>query len=130
LDVSVGDEKMDTLIDGAIGELSVFDQTFSVYAHGVSLSAFQAPANWQKRAGKRTEPVNKVEIIVPHPHDLIIAKLAVGRPKDFEFAVTVARLFPMADSELNNLIDEFCAAHLQAEAALRANVQIWKQRRK
>jgi len=129
LDLSVGDEKMDTLIDGSIGELSVFDQTFSVYAHGVSLSIFQAPASWEKRAGKRTEPVNKVEIIVPHPHDLIISKLAVGRPKDFAFAVVVARLFPMTEIELNKLIDEFRAVHPQAEVALRANIQIWKQRR-
>jgi len=128
LDISVGDEKMDTLIDGSIGELSVFDQTFSVYAHGVSLSAFQAPANWQKRAAQRTEPVSGVEIIVPHPHDLIISKLAVGRPKDFAFAVAVARLFPMADAELKNLIGEFRAVHPQAEAALRANVEIWQNK--
>jgi len=128
LDISVGDEKMDTLIDGSIGELSVFDQTFSVYAHGVSLSAFQAPANWQKRAGKRTEPVNQVEIIVPHPHDLIVSKLAVGRPKDFAFAAVAARLFPMTDVELNNLIDEFRAAHPQADAVLRANIEIWQNK--
>lgn len=129
LDLSVGDEKMDTLIDGSIGELSVFDQTFAVYAHGVSLSAFQAPANWQKRAGKRTEPVHQIEIIAPHPHDLIISKLAIGRPKDFDFAVVVARLFPMTDAELNNLLDEFRAVHSQAVAALHANVEIWKRRR-
>ena len=55
LDISVGDEKLDTLIDGAIGELSAFDETFFVYAHGVSLSVFQAPRNWLERAGKRTE---------------------------------------------------------------------------
>jgi len=125
LDVSVGDEKMDTLIDGAIGELSVFDQTFSVYAHGVDLATFQAPMNWQQRTGKRIEPTSGIEIIVPHPHDLIISKLAVGRPKDFEFAVVVARLFPMTDEVLNDLVDEFRVVHPQAEAALRANVEIW-----
>ncbi|MGH7457328.1 MAG: hypothetical protein ACRENG_38615 [bacterium] len=32
VDVTVGDAKLDLLIDGAIGELSSFDQTFSVYA--------------------------------------------------------------------------------------------------
>ncbi|MGH7601241.1 MAG: hypothetical protein ACREOI_33200, partial [bacterium] len=98
LDISAGDEKLDTLIDGSIGELSSFDQTFSVYAHGVNLAAFQAPANWRQRTGKRIEPVSGIEIIVPHPHDLIISKLSVGRPKDFDFAVSVARLFPMTDN--------------------------------
>jgi hypothetical protein len=129
LDVSVGDEKLNTLIDGAIGEFSVFDETFSVYAHGVSLLNFQAPVNWQQRVGRRIEPVSGVEIIAPHPHDLIISKLIAGRPKDFDFAVSVARLFPMPDNVLNDLVEEFRAMHPQAEAALRANIQIWKQRR-
>ena len=128
LDVSVGDEKMDTLIDGAIGELSAFDQTFAVYAHGVDLASFQAPANWRQRTGKRTEPMSSVEIIVPHPHDLIISKLAAGRPKDFDFAVSVARLFPITDSVLNDLMDEFRVAYPQAEVALRANVEICQNR--
>jgi hypothetical protein len=128
LDVSVGDERLDTLIDGSIGELSSFDQAFSVYAHGVNLAAFQAPANWRQRTGKRTEPVSGVEIIVPHPHDLIISKLNAGRPKDFDFAVSVARLFPMTDDVLNDLMEEFRAAHPQAEAALRANVEIWRNK--
>jgi hypothetical protein len=129
LDVSTGDEKLDTNIDGALGEFSSFDMTFSVYANGVNLSSFQAPVNWQRRSGKRTEPVTGVEIIVPHPHDLIISKLAAGRPKDFDFAVSVARLFPITDNVLNDLVDEFRVVHPQAEAALRANVEIWKQRR-
>jgi hypothetical protein len=128
LDVSVGDEKLDTLIDGSIGELSSFDQTFSVYAHGVNLAAFQAPANWRQRTGKRIEPVSGVEIIAPHPHDLIISKLSAGRPKDFDFAVSVARLFPMPENVLNDLVDEFRAVHPQAEAALRANVEIWRNK--
>ncbi|MDZ7363463.1 MAG: hypothetical protein ONB46_22495 [candidate division KSB1 bacterium] len=128
LDVSVGDEKMDTLIDGSIGELSAFDQTFAVYAHAVGLNAFQAPVNWQQRTDKRKEPVSGVEIIVPHPHDLIISKLAAGRPKDFDFAASVARLFPMSDDVLKDLVDEFRAAHPQAEAALRTNVEIWRNK--
>ncbi|MCI0693100.1 hypothetical protein L0337_13970 [candidate division KSB1 bacterium] len=128
LDVSVGDEKLDTLIDASIGELSSFDQTFSVYAHGVNLAAFQAPANWRQRTGKRIEPVSGIEIIAPHPHDLIISKLSAGRPKDFDFAVSVARLFPMPDSVLSNLVEEFRAVYPQAQAALRANVEIWQNK--
>jgi len=59
---------------------------------------------------------------------LIISKLAVGRPKGFDFAVVVARLFPMTDIELNNLIDEFRDAHPQTDAALRTNVEIWQNK--
>jgi hypothetical protein len=128
VDVTVGNAKLDLLIDGAIGEFSLFDKTFSVYAHSVDFALFRAPANWRQRTGKRTEPVGGVEIIVPHSHDLIISKLAVGRPKDFDFVVSMARLFPMTDVELSNLIDEFHAAHPQAVAALRANVAIWQNK--
>jgi len=128
VDVTVGDADLDLRIDGAIGEFSLFDQTFSVYAHSVDFALFQAPMNWQQREGKRMEPTSGVEIIAPHPHDLIISKLAVGRPKDFAFAVVVARLFPMTDIELYNLIDEFRNAHPQAEAALRGNVEIWQNK--
>ncbi len=129
VDVTTGDVKLDLLINGAIGELSLFDKTFSVYAHSVDFALFQAPVNWRQRTGKRIESVSGVEIIVPHPHDLIVSKLSVGRPKDFDFAVSVARLFPMTDNVLNDLVNEFRAAHPQAEATLRANIQIWKQRR-
>jgi hypothetical protein len=128
VDVTTGDEKLDLLLDGTIGELSLFDKTFSVYAHSVDFALFQAPANWQQRTGKRIEPVSNVEIIVPHPHDLIISKLSAGRPKDFDFAVSVARFFPMTDDVLNDLVEEFRAVHPPVEAALRANVEIWRNK--
>ncbi len=128
VDVTTGEAKLDLLIDGTIGELSLFDKTFSIYAHSVDFALFQAPVNWRQRTGKRIEPVSGVEIIVPHPQDLIISKLSVGRPKDFDFAVSVARLFPITDNALNDLIDEFRVVYPQAEAALRANVEIWQNK--
>lgn len=126
LDISVGNEKLDSLIDGAIGELSAFDETFSVYAHGVSLATFQAPNNWRKRAGKRTEPVSGIEIVVPHPHDLMISKLVAGRPKDFDFATRVHELYPMTEEEVEALSAEFRQAHPEALPALQAHLKTWR----
>ncbi len=40
VDVTTGDAKLDLLIDGAIGEMSLFDRTFSVYAHSVDFALF------------------------------------------------------------------------------------------
>ncbi|MBI4657930.1 MAG: hypothetical protein HY735_03615 [Verrucomicrobia bacterium] len=37
------------LIDGAIGELSTFHQTFGYYAHGVDETTATLPAGWQDR---------------------------------------------------------------------------------
>lgn len=128
VDISVGEENLDALIDGSIGELSAFDETFSVYAHGVSLEAFQAPVNWQQRAGSRTEPVSGVEIIVPHPHDLIISKLAAGRPKDFDFAISAAKFFPLSDIELDRLMKEFEEKYSAAANTFRGQVEDWKSK--
>lgn len=127
LDLSVGNDALDTLIDGAIGELSSFDQTFSVYAHGVSLSSFQAPINWQSRMARRTEPVRGVEIMTPHPHDLMLAKLVAGRPKDFEFARRVAVLFPVTEEEIERLVEEFRQAHPQTVRQLLQNLETWRE---
>lgn len=126
LDISAGDDKLDTLIDDAIGELSYFDETFSVYAHGVGLSTFQAPSNWLKRAGKRTEPAIGIEIIVPHPHDLIISKLVAGRPKDFDFATLVHKLYPMSKEEIENLLAEFQQAYPSSFSALQKHLEMWQ----
>ncbi|MGE0462855.1 MAG: hypothetical protein AB7Q16_15945, partial [Vicinamibacterales bacterium] len=41
-------EKSD-IIDGAIGELSTFHQTFGYYAHGVDETTAILPAGWEKR---------------------------------------------------------------------------------
>ena len=40
------------LIDGAIGELSVFHETFGYYAHGVDESTGVLPEGWQDRLVK------------------------------------------------------------------------------
>ena len=37
------------LIDGSIGELSPFDQTFGYYAHGVSVETATLPLGWRDR---------------------------------------------------------------------------------
>lgn len=128
VDISAGDENLDTLIDGTLGEFSAFDETFAVYAHGVSLEAFQAPAKWRQRVGTRTEPVSGVEIIVPHPHDLIISKLIAGRTKDFDFANAVTQLFPLSESEFNQLLNEFREVYPDAETRLKENVEVWKNK--
>jgi hypothetical protein len=75
------------LVDGAIGELSAFHQSFGVYAQGVSTSTAILPPGWESRLvvfeSPGTEPGRGLCL---EPHDLVAAKLAAGREKDFEFA--------------------------------------------
>lgn len=74
------------LIDGSIGELSVFQETFGYYAQGVSVKTAILPAGWKKRLiPYRTPATNGVTALCLEPHDLWISKAIANRPKDVEF---------------------------------------------
>jgi hypothetical protein len=74
------------LIDGSIGELSVFQDTFGYYARGVTPSSATLPAGWRKRLVPYLTPAtNGVTAYCLEPHDLWISKAVAGRPKDLEF---------------------------------------------
>lgn len=74
------------LIDGSIGELSIFQETFGYYAQGVSVKTAILPAGWKKRLiPYRTPATNGVTALCLEPHDLWISKAIANRSKDIEF---------------------------------------------
>ena len=74
------------LIDGSIGELSVFQETYGYYAQGVTPKTAVLPDGWRKRLVPfRTPGTNGVTALCLEPHDLWISKAVAGRPKDIEF---------------------------------------------
>jgi hypothetical protein len=89
-------------IDRAIGDGSLFDSSFGYYAHGVGPETPTAPAGWQERLirvdlpplGRQPAAVARCMEI----HDLVLSKLAAGRPHDLEFAA-VAIANGLADRE-------------------------------
>ena len=78
-------EKSD-LIDGAIGELSDFHQTFGYYAHGVDEATATLPVGWEQRlvpvCNDNTSGATGWCLEV---HDLAISKLVAGRERDVDF---------------------------------------------
>lgn len=74
------------LIDGAIGEGSLFHQEFGYYAHGVAPDTATLPAGWQDRLVKFEvgDPAGTIGLCL-EIHDLAFSKLAAGRDKDLEF---------------------------------------------
>lgn len=78
-------------IDGALGDGSMFHAQYGYYAHGVGPETAKAPAGWMDRlvsvpiaprpGSQRTPIALCIEI-----HDLVLAKLAAGRDRDWEFA--------------------------------------------
>jgi hypothetical protein len=86
LDIDPGSPHRADLVDGSIGEGSLFAETFGIYAHGVGLEAFVAPPDWRDRSRVFQEPSTGVRVLTPHPLDLTIAKLVRGDPRDWSFA--------------------------------------------
>ena len=71
----------------AIGEESVFDKTFGYHAQWVDESTATLPKGWKGRLVKIcNENTGGVTGYCLDPLDLVAAKLAAGRPKDFSFA--------------------------------------------
>jgi len=80
------------LIDGAIGELSTFHDTFGYYAQGVEEGVSTLPQDWKTRlipfASSATRGATGwcVEI-----HDLLISKYIANRDKDRRYCQAAAR---------------------------------------
>lgn len=85
------DEKADR-IDGAIGELSQFHETFGYYAQGVTVTTATLPTGWMDRLivldNPRTEPARGLCL---ERHDCVASKLVAGRWKDRDFAAALIR---------------------------------------
>lgn len=74
------------LIDGAIGERSLFHETFGYYAHGVGRETAVLPNGWEDRLiPLHNENTRGCTGWCLEPGDLAVSKLAAGRQKDLEF---------------------------------------------
>lgn len=120
IDIDPGGQALADLIDGSIGELSLFEETFGVRAHGVTLDAFVAPPDWAARAAVFVDPVSGVRIRAPHPCDLAVSKLVRGDERDWAFARYARRCF---DLDLAGI-----EAGLLAAGAARPNYRIAAER--
>jgi len=78
------------LIDGSIGGLSVFQDTFGYYAQGVTPQTATLPRGWRNRLIPFLTPAtNGVTAFCLEPHDLWISKAVAGRTKDREFCTAL-----------------------------------------
>jgi hypothetical protein len=77
------------LIDGAIGELSMFHDTFGYYAQGVGPETAVLPERWEDRlVPVRTAATRGATGWCLEIHDLLISKYVADREKDRTFVRT------------------------------------------
>lgn len=78
-------------IDGALGDGSPFHRAYGYYARGVGPETAKAPVGWQQRLIRVEIPVRpgapqRATALCLEPHDLVLAKCAAGRARDWEYA--------------------------------------------
>jgi hypothetical protein len=80
------------LIEGSIGELSMFHSTFGYYADGVEESTATLPDGWKNRLVviQNQNTLGKVGWCL-EVHDLVMSKYVAGREKDVTYVREVAR---------------------------------------
>lgn len=95
VDVAVrgdADGRLADLIDGSIGEASMFHDTFGYYAQGVVESTARLPVGWQARLVPFDTPGTRgVTAWCLELHDLWVSKAVAGREKDREFCHALMR---------------------------------------
>lgn len=80
------------LVDGSIGELSPFHNTYGYYAHGVGPETATLPRGWRSRLIPVQNANTRGAVgLCLEPHDLVVSKYVAGREKDLEFARAVIR---------------------------------------
>ena len=78
------------LIDGSIGELSIFQETFGYYAQGVTPDTAILPSGWRNRLVTYESPAtNGVKALCLELHDLWLSKAMANREKDREFCTAL-----------------------------------------
>ena len=81
-----GRPELSIQIDGAIGERSMFHETFGYYAHGVGETTATLPTGWEERLVPiRNENTGGATGWCLEVHDLAVSKLVAGREKDLNF---------------------------------------------
>lgn len=67
------------LIDGAIGALSMFHDTYGYYADGVGPQTARMPGDWMEFA--TLHYIGEITVVCPDLHDLAVAKSVAGRER-------------------------------------------------
>ena len=118
------EEKAD-LIDGVLSAGSIFDDTHGVHVDGVRITTPVLPAGWRQWLVEISNAnTNGVRGLCLEPHDLVVSKLAAGRPKDIEFCDAAIRSGLI---DLGVLADRVSGTDLTA--SMRERLASWTERR-
>ena len=95
------------LIDGAIGELSVFHDTFGYYAQGVEEGVATLPRGWKTRLVALSNAATRGATgFCLELHDLLISKYVANREKDRRYCRAAAKAGLVSKATLEERLRE------------------------
>jgi hypothetical protein len=108
VDLWVTPEERGEIVEALMGELSWYHDKHGAYVDVCGPETFEAPASWRQRSKTITPPDHaRVRIVVPHPHDVLIAKLPRLSPSDRDhIRRRIVEQFPIDAATLTQLADE------------------------
>jgi hypothetical protein len=117
------DGRMADLVDGSIGEASMFHATFGYYAQGVVETTAVLPSGWRRRLIRFETPgTNGVVAWCLEPHDLWVSKAIAGRPKDLEFCRALVKRTLVEGRRLRQRLGKVDGLDPRVRAAVAAEV--------
>jgi hypothetical protein len=102
-----GSERFTDLIDGSLGEESMFDETFGYYAQGVGFETSKTPKDWISRCLPLAERGKTIAYCM-HPTDLFIAKSVAAGEKDGPFLDAMIREKLVYRNKVLHLMPKMC----------------------
>lgn len=106
------------ILEGSMGELSQFHQTFGYRVDGVAPTTATLPNGWESRLVKvSNENTGGAIGWCLDPHDLAYSKLAARREKDLTFVREMIRHHLVKPSQLQRLVESAADAALRQRLA-------------
>ena len=93
-------------IDGNLGDGSFFHEAFGYYAHGVGPETAKAPEGWEERLVAIRVETGRGGVVTGwclEAHDLVLAKCAASRERDWQYAETAVAAGVVSLAELLRL---------------------------
>lgn len=107
VDLWIHPEDKGEIVEALMGELSWYHDKHGAYVEVCGPATFEAPGSWRSRAKVLTMPdYEGVRIVVPHPHDVLVAKLPRLSPSDRDHVELILEQLPLERERLDELADE------------------------
>lgn len=115
--------ELSPLIEGSLGELSQFHQTFGYHVDGVAPTTATSPPGWETRLVRLCNDNTGGAIgWCLEPYDLAFSKLAACREKDLTFVREMMRHGLAKLAQLRRLIESISDEALRAQLAEAMNI--------